>query len=234
MRGVLVFLVFAATLIALLVFVAGPVVARPLAVDAVRAAIPGDDPVDVEVDVDGFDLLRGQVGEVRVSGANLTSDAVTVRSFELSVNRVGLDGRTFAALTGGLDGVNVGLADGSTLDIGHVALSGPSTAVVADVRLQPPAAEAIILAALAEAGLPVDRASLVEGGVEVELLGQRVIAPLAYKDGALLLPSVMGQDSVVVIGPSAGGAWSITGLRTLPTGLDIEVTIDAGAMLGGG
>ena len=233
MRGLVGFLVFAGILIGVLVFAAGPLVVRPLAVEAVRAMIPGGDVVDVGVDVDGFDLLRGQLGEVRVAGGSLGSDSISLRSYELRAYRVGLDGRTFATLTGALEGVTVTLADGSVLDVGHVALSGSSTALQADVQLLPPAAEAIISAALADAGLAVERVSLVEGGVEVELLGQRTIAPLAYRDGALLLPSIMGQGNIVVIEPPAGDAWAVTGLRTLPTGMDIAVTIDVGALLGG-
>ena len=233
MRSLLGFLVLAVTLIAALVFIAGPLLVRPLVVEAVRAALPsGDAPVDVAVDVDGFDLLGGHVREIRVSGSNLESDQADIGSLALTARGVGFTGREFESVEGTLRGVVVPLPDGPSIELETVELSGADDDVRAEVHLEPADAQALIARSLTDVGVTADRIALTDGGVALEILGQRVTVALAVSDGAIVLPSVMGVDEVPVVAPGPDAGWRVTGLTVRPNGLDLQASLDAGALLG--
>jgi hypothetical protein len=232
MRSFLGFLVFIAALVAVLAAFALPAVVSPLVVSAVRSASPfGDQPLDVEVDVDAIGLIRGFVREIRISGEDLERDGVVVGSLDLAIQGVSIGDQGFAGLAGGLDAVDVGLPEGTSIRVGSVELSGPSTAVHARATLEAPEAEALILAAFADAGLELDGLQLVEGGVAVDVFGTRAEVGLAVANGAIVAPSLLGLASVPVLQPQPGDAWRVVGLSVEPGGLEIDATVDAGRLM---
>jgi len=235
MRSLLGFLLFTAALISLLVFVAGPVVARPLVADLVRSALPfdGTDLV-VTVDVDGFDLLGGQVREIRVSGEGLVADDATIGSLDLTARHVGLLSRDVDDLTGSIQDLTIPLEGGGSLTVASIDLSGSTSDVAAMASLVPAGAESLVAAALADAGLAVDGIALTDDGFELELLGQRITVVLAVADGAVVLPSIMGSDTVAILAPADGDPWRITALTTSSSGLKVEASIDVAGYLDGG
>lgn len=227
MRGFLAFLAFTTALIGVLAFVVVPLLVRPLVVDAVRAALPfGDQPVAIEVDVDGLGLLGGYVERVRIRGDDLVAGEARIGVVDVTLRQVGLGARDFVSITGGLESVTVQLGDGTSVEVTQVRLSGPSANVRADARVDAPNAEALVVSALANAGLAVDRVSLADGGVALELLGLRVVVPLTVVDGAVVATSFMGLARLPVIAPAADDPWHVTGLKVLPGGLDVEASID--------
>jgi hypothetical protein len=234
MRSFLEFLLFSAAVIAILVLVAGPLVARPLVADVVRSALPfeGAD-LDVAVEVDGFDLLGGHVREIRLSGAGLVADGATIGSINLTARRVGLISRDVEDVRGRIDDLTVALDGGGTVAVASVDFSGSSSNVTATAQLSPGAAESLVAAALAEAGLAVDRIALTDEGFELHLLGQRITVALAVADGAVVLPSFMGIDALSILGPAADDPWRIIALTPSSTGLQVEASLDAGDSLAG-
>lgn len=233
MRGFLGFLVFATVLIGVLVFVVVPLLVRPVVAGAVRAALPfGDQAVSIEVDVDGLGLLGGYVDRVRITGDDLVAGESQIGALDVTMRRVGLADRDFASIAGSLESVTVQLGDGTSVEVPEIRLSGPSASVLADARVGAAGAEALVVSALATAGLAVDRVGLAEGGVALELLGLQVIVPLTVVDGAVVATSFMGLAQLAVIAPAADDPWRVTGLKVLPTGLDIEASIDLERALG--
>jgi hypothetical protein len=235
MRGFFAFLAFSAVLIGMLLLVVVPWLARPLVVDAVRAALPfGDQPVDVGVELDGPGLLAGYVGEIRLSGGALAAGDASIGTLDVAVRRVALGGRQFEAMDGTLRDVAIPLDDGSTLVVESVALSGPSTDVRAQATIRPADAEALVSNTLVSVGLIPDQVLLVEGGVQVDLLGQRVVLPLITDAGAIVIESLMGFEAVPVVAPRLGDPWAITSVVVRASGLEIVASVDAEALLAEG
>lgn len=235
MRGLLGFLVFSAALIATLLFVVAPMLVRPLVADAVRAALPLEgQPVQVAVDVDGLGLLGGYVGEIRLSAGALAAGDASIGALDVAVRRVALGGRQFETMDGTLRDVAIPLDDGSTLVVESVALSGPSTDVRAEATIRPADAEALVFNTLVSVGLIPDQVLLVDGGVQVDLLGQRVVLPLITDAGAIVIESLMGFEAVPVVAPRLGDPWAITSLVVRASGLEIVASVDAEALLAEG
>jgi hypothetical protein len=235
MRSLLGFLLFSAVLISILVFVAGPVVARPLVADVVRSALPfdGGDLV-VAVDADGFDLLTGHVRAIRVSGVDLASGDVTIGSLDLTARRVGLLSRDVADLTGSIEDLTIGLEGGGSVTVASVDLAGSTSNVAAIANLVPAEAQSLVATALADAGLAVEGIVLTDDGLELELLGQRITVSPTVVDGAVALPSIMAGDAVPILAPADGDPWRITAITTSSAGLLVEATIDVAGYLAGG
>jgi hypothetical protein len=234
MRSLIGFLVFTATFVALLAAVALPAVVAPVVVAAVRDASPfGDQPLDVEVDVDAIGLLRGFVGEIRISGSDLATSGATIGSLDVTAQGVGLDAREFQSVAGSLGSIDVTNDAGARIRLQSISLAGPSGAVVARAHLDAAQTMSLTRAALANAGYELGALELVEGGVAFELLGERLIVVPAVMDGGLHVPSVMGMESIPVMVPAVGDAWRITTARFSPTGLEIEALVDVRPLLTG-
>ena len=232
MRSFLGFLVFIATLVAVMAAFAVPALVSPLVVSAVRSASPfGDQPLDVEVDVDAISLARGFVREIRISGADLASDGVLVGLLDVTLQGVSIGDHGFVDAGGSLEAVDVGLPDGSSIRVSSVALSGPSTAVTALASLDPAEAARLIEAALADAGLQLDAVTLVDGGFALNVFGQRAEVGLVVIDGALVVPSLLGLSSVPVLQPQPGDAWRVIKVSVDPGGLQIEARVDVARLI---
>lgn len=232
MRSLIGFLAFTATLVGLLAAFAVPAFVEPAVVAAVRAASPfGEQPLEVEVDVDAIGLLRGFVGEIRISGSNLATDGATIGALDITVRGVGIADRAFDSIVGSLGAIDVVDGDGSTIRVESVALSGPSGAVEAVAHVDAAQSQRLLLAALADAGYVLDGLRLVDGGVEAVILGQSVLVAPVVLDGGLYVPSIVGGGSIPVVVPAAGDAWRITAAAVSRSGLTIEAIVDSGRIL---
>jgi hypothetical protein len=232
MRSFLGFVVFIAALVAVLAAFALPAAVSPLVVAAVRDASPfGDQPLHVEVDLDAIGLAQGFVREIRISGTDLAGEGVLVGSLDLVIQAVAIQGHGFQGVAGGMAAVDVALADGRSVRVRSVTLSGPSTAIAARVTLDPSEAVALIRAELGDAGVQVDAVELVDGGFAIDAFGQRAEVALAVVDGAIVIPSLLGLASVPVLEPQPDDAWRIVGISIDPRGLDVEARVDAGRLI---
>lgn len=214
-------------------YLLGPIVARPLVADAVRAASPfGSAPLQVDVDVSALGLLRGTIDRIHVSGANLSADRLRIGSLDATASRVEIVDRAFGSMTGTLDAVVLRRGDGTEIQAREVQLVGPSAEVEATVAIGRAAALEIIRRALEGAGLPTSNLALIDGGVRLTVLGQPTDIALGAVGGALTIAgSIAGGGSIVVFGPEAGDPWRITGVAVSPDGLEVHALLDLGPLL---
>ena len=164
MRSFFGFLGFVAVLILLVAAFAVPAVVGPMVASTVRAASPfGDQPLDVQVDVDAIGLIRGFVREIHVSGSNLERDGGTIESLDIKVQAVGIGDHAFTETLGGLDGIALPTDDGSSISVARVTLSGPSTALTAEATMERAAALAFIQHQFDAQGVAVSDLQLIAG-----------------------------------------------------------------------
>lgn len=234
-RSILGFLVFTAALIAILAALVLPMLVAPMVVSAVRDASPfGDQPLDIEVDVNAVGLARGFVNEIRVSGSGLETEDLAIGSLQVTLRGVRIsDHYPFDEVTGRLGGVVVPWAGRVPISVRSVTLSGPSTDVVAQATLDPDQAMVLIRNAFADAGLEPTNVELVDGAVAVEIAGQRLELALIVVDGALVVPTPAGF-SVEVLEPDADDAWRVLAVSVSPSGLRIDASLDPGGVPLGG
>jgi len=208
-------------------FVVAPVAARPLVVDAVRAASPfGSAPLAIEVSLDPLGLLRGTVDRVHVTGADLHAGSMTIGALDVTANDVAIGDHTFQAVEGSLGSVVITRDDGSTVDVDRIQLSGPSTAVDVTADITHDAAIALVRGALADAGLPVGEIELIDGGVRLQVLGQRTDVAIGVVDGSLTIAGALAGGQIVLFGPSAGDPWRLESVAISTTGLQVQATAD--------
>jgi hypothetical protein len=233
MRGFLGFLGFVTVLIVLLAAFAVPAVVGPMVASAVRAASPfGDQPLDVQVKVDALGLIRGFVGEIRVSGSNLERDGTTIESLDVTVRTVGIGDHAFLESSGGLDGVTLQADDGAVISVDRITLSGPSSAVLAEATLDRAATLAFIQHVFDAQGVAVSGIELTAGGLSVVIFEQRLEVPVGVKDGALVIPDLLGAGPLELLSPLPDSPWRLTTATITQNGLTIGAIVDAGALLG--
>jgi hypothetical protein len=232
-RSLIGFLALVVALVAILAFVAVPIVVRPVVADAGRASSPfADEDLAVDVDATAFGLLVGGIDRIHVSGANLDADGPTIGSLDLEVKQVSARDHSFRAIAGSLTNVEVESFDGSPVIIERIDLSGPSERVEAVAHLDERASVALVGSAFADAGLAVDGIELTDGAVAITLFGQRADLPLAVDDGALVLPNVLGTGELVLLQPEPDDPWRLSGVTVAATGMTVVATFDANGVLG--
>lgn len=236
MRSFLGFAVFVLVLLALGAALLVPAVVAPMVVTAVRDASPfGDQPLDVEVHVDAIGLIRGFVGEIRVSGANLQRDGLTIGSLAVTARDVGIGGdHAFASLSGALDRVAVPQEDGDPIVVTRIDLSGPSTDLTATVHLDRAAAIAFIQRAFDQQGVAVSDVELASGSLSFVVFEQRAVVPVGVQDGSLVVPDMLGGGPLELLAPLPEDAWRLTGASITPSGMDLTAAVDAARLLSSG
>ena len=233
MRSFFGFLAFAAVLIALVVGLLVPTLVAPMVVSAVRDASPfGEQPLDVEADVDAIGLIRGFVGEIRVSGTDLVKDEVRIGKLAVTINGAGIGDHDFAAISGGLQRVSVSMG-GQPLTVDRIELSGASEAVTAVAHLDYAASIAFLEWSFADAGLTVSDIELVDGGLSLVTFEQRVELAVGAEDGALVVPDILGAGRLDLLMLRPDDQWRITGASVTPNGIEIQALVDAAGVLAG-
>lgn len=233
MRGFLGFLGFVTVLIVLVAAFAVPAVVGPMVASTVRAASPfGEQPLDVQVKVDALGLIRGFVGEIRVSGSSLERDDATIEALDITVRTVGIGDHAWEATSGGLEGVSIQADDDAVISVDRITLSGPSSAVVAEATMGRAATLAFVQHAFESQGVAVSGIELTAGGLSVVIFEQRLEVPVGVQDGALVIPDLLGAGPLELLSPLPDSPWRLmTGTMTT-SGLEITATVDAGALLG--
>ena len=208
-------------------FVVAPIVLRPLVVDVVRAASPfGSAPLEIDVSVDPLGLLQGRIDRIHVTGADLHSGAAAIGALDVTATDVAIGDHSFHSINGSLTSVVITRADGSTIDADRVELSGPSAAVDATVHISRDAAIALVRGALAGAGLPVDGIELIDGGVRLQVLGQRTDVAIGVVDGSLTIAGALAGGQIALFGPATGDPWQLAGVAITPDGLQVHASLD--------
>jgi hypothetical protein len=232
MRSFLGFVVFTATLVALLAVFLVPPVVGPMVAAAVREASPfGDQPLEVQVDVDAVGLVRGFVREIRISGSDLEAGGVTIESLDVVVRDVETGGEHgFSDVSGGLDDVLVPRDDGTTVGVRRVGLAGASSAVLATVAIDPDAALTLVDRALQDAGIDPEGAELVDAGVAIRVAEQRVVLALLVVDGAIVVPAP-GGTLAPVLDPGPADPWRVLAVSVTAAGIEIDAMVDAVRLL---
>lgn len=233
MRGFLgfVLVLLAALVVAALVIV--PIVVRPIVADTVRAALPfGDQPLNVEVDLNPVGLLTGSIDRIHVTGKGLRAEGAVVGELDMTVTDVATTSHRFRTAKGRLRDVQLPFVQSETLTITSIELDGPYGDVPAVALLDVRASLAIIGNAFADAGIAIDGLELVDGGIAFEILDQRVQVPLAVDAGALVIPEVLGGQ-LVIVEPGPDDPWRLTGVRVTSSGFEIDVQLEPEDMLGG-
>jgi hypothetical protein len=208
-------------------FVVAPVAVRPLVVDAVRAASPfGSAPLDVEVSIDPVGLLRGTIERIHITGVDVQAGGAAIGALDVTATNVAIGDHSFDSIEGSLTSVVITRADGSTIDVDRVDLSGPPTAVDATATISHDAAIALVRGALAEAGLPTDEIDLIEGGVRLQVLGQRTDVAIGVVDGSLTIAGALTGGQVGLFGPATGDPWRLAGVAITPDGLQVRASLD--------
>jgi hypothetical protein len=232
MRGFLafVFVLLAALAVAALVIV--PIVVRPIVADTVRAALPfGDQPVNVDVELNPVGLLSGTIDRIHVTGTGLRAEGAVIGELDMTLTNVSTTDHRFRTASGRLRNVELPFVQSSTLTITSIELDGPYGDVAAMALLDVRASLAVIGNAFADAGIAVEGLELIDGGIAFSILDQRVEVPLAVDAGALVLPDVLGGP-LVVVEPGPDDPWRLTGVRVTRSGFEIDVQLEPEGMLG--
>jgi hypothetical protein len=213
-------------------FALAPTLLQPLIVEGVRAALPfGSEPLEVDVSLDTVNLLRGTIDRVHVTGANLATDQATIGSLDLTASDVSVGDHAFASIEGSLGSVVLRRPGGTSIAIDRVDLSGPSDAVDATASIGRTAAVGLVSGALTAAGLPPENVELVDGGVRLQVLGQRTDIAIGVLDGSLTIAGSLAGGQIVLFGPAAGDPWRITSVTTSPKGLQVQTVADLAQVL---
>ena len=234
MRSLLGFLAFIAVVIALVVAFVVPSIVAPMVAAAVREASPfGDQPLDVEVDVDAIGLLRGFVSEIRISGADLADQDVRIGDLAITVQGLRLDDRSFSAIEGGLRSVAVPLGGAEPLVVDRISLSGVSDTVNATVQLDHAATLAFVNRTFADQGVEVRDIELIDGGISVVIFEQRVPLAFAVADGALVIADLLGTGPMELMAPLPDDPWHLIAVTATLAGMEIVASVDATRFLAG-
>lgn len=228
---------FLALLVVLLVAaaIAVPAIVKPMVVSAVRTGSPfAGQALDVQVDLDAVDLLRGVIGEIHVTGSHLERGGVTIAHLDVTATDVRIGDHPVASIEGSLVGVDVLLDDGATLRMSSIGVTGPSNELEAVAHLDAGQATAFVQHAFDEEGVSVGEIQLADGGVSFVVFEQRVTVPLGVEDGALVIPDLLGAGPLEVLAPIEGDPWRIVGVSVTPGGLDLTAVADVAGLLAGG
>jgi len=223
--GLIRFVVFAAVLVALLVFVVVPVLASPVLTQMVRdMGLQAD---DLEVSIDSFDpaLFGGRASKVRVVGDNVALGLATVDEMNLTFGNVAFLERTFQTLSGELRGVTVN-AGGVTLRVSSVQVDGPADEARATGHFSAAEAERLVHTAAARAGIRLEAVRFVEGGLRVSLAGIRTGARAYVQGGALVLAPDIGPP-MVLLQPVPTDPWRLSEAYVTRTGIVVRGVVDA-------
>lgn len=232
MKSLFGFIAFVAVLIVLLAAFAVPGLVTPAIASEVRAASPlGEQPLDVSVDVNALGLIRGFVGEIRVSGSSLERDGVTIGSLGITAQNVGIGDHMVDAISGGLDTVSIPKTAGGWILVHDIALSGSSNALIATAHLEHDAAVEFVEQAFVEHGVAATDIELASGGISLVVFGQRVEVAVGVQGGAFVVPDMIGAGTFEILAPQPDDPWRLSGAVVTPSGIDLVSDVDASRLL---
>jgi hypothetical protein len=226
LAGLLRFALFAAVLIALLVFVGLPLVGQALLSAAVRdAGIQAED-VDVSVDLLGIGILSGRAPSVHLVADDVNVSRAMIGHVDLTLRDVSISDRTFVSVTGRLDDVIVTGPQGRPFAVDTIELEGPAESTRARGHIGPDEAAEFVEHVARDAGLDLDGVTLAGDHVVLEKDGTSTDAALRVDGDALILDRA-GSEPIVLLAPAPSEDWSLQDVRVSPDGLRIDVNLDA-------
>jgi hypothetical protein len=219
------FVIFFLALASLLVFLVLPAVISPLLTQFVRDMGVKADSLSVSVDTFDPSLLSGRASRLRVQGQNVEIGRAQVGQLDLTFGDVSFFDRSFGSLDGQMDDVAVG-ASGLSARAQQVDVSGPAGDATAIGKFDSQQSEDLVKAAAQRAGLPLDRAQLIAGGLRLTSHGLSIDAGISVDGGALVLTPTVG-DPILLLQPATSDPWRLDEAFVSPSGITVRGTVDA-------
>lgn len=219
------FVVFFVAVVAVLVFLVLPAVVSPLLTQYVRdMGIQAD---DLHVTVDAFDptLLSGRAARMRVEGTNVEIGRARVGQMDVTFGNVSFFDRSFESLNGQLDDVFVA-GGGVSAEAARVNVLGPAANATATGHFTDAQSEQMVMLAAQRAGITLDRARLVDGGLRLTVAGIEIGAGIAVEGGALVLRPAIGEP-MLLLQPATSDPWRLDEAYVSPSGITVRGTVDA-------
>lgn len=224
------FVVFFVVVVGLLVFMVLPSVISPLLTQYVRdMGVRADDLI---VTVDAFDpaLFSGRAVRLRVEGTNVEIGRTHVGAMDMTFGNVSIFDRTFETLSGQLDDVVVA-GGGASAEAAEVNVLGPAGDASATGRLDGAQSETMVKLAAKRAGVTLDGARLVNGGLRLTVAGIEIGAGIAVEGGALVLRPGIGAP-ILLLQPNTSDPWRLSEAYVSPSGITVRGTVDASRIAG--
>ena len=228
MASFLRFAAFAAVAVALLVFVALPVIGGPILGAMVRdAGFAGED-LHVDVNLVGGGIFSGRAESLHVLARNVAVPHGIVGDVDLTLEDVSAVDHTFSAISGTLHDVQVSGPDGIPVVVGIVDLDGPAASTQARGTISASDAERLVTATAAAAGVSVDSVKLGEGNLKITSGGKTTNAQLRVAGRALVLDQ--GGKSTVLVQPAASEHWHLEDVSITPASIQVDLEVDVRAL----
>ncbi len=219
MRGCLLFLVFAAVLLAALAWFGVPPAADWIVTQIVRGSISGDVRAHVAADPPPrLLLLHADTLQIDGTGVTLPGGSISAASLSLTLSDVNLLSRHAGSVTGRLGDVAVAAAGlaGGPLPIRSVTLSGPPDNVAAVMTVDASTALAIARAEVTRLTgvVPADVSLLAPDFLRIVAAGQVTVAQLVVVQGSLVAqPSSATIGAITIVDGASLGPLHLTSVE---------------------
>jgi hypothetical protein len=224
------FVVFFIVVVGLLVFLVLPAALSPLLTQYVRdMGVRAD---DLTVTVDAFDpaLFSGRAVRLRVEGTNVEIGRTRVGEMDVTFGNVSIFDRSFQTLSGQLDDVVVA-GGAATAEAVQVNVLGPADNASATGQLDDAQSEAMVKLAAKRAGVTLDSARLVDGGLRLSFAGVEVGAGISVEGGALVLRPGIGGP-ILLFQPNPSDPWRLSEAYVSSSGITVRGTVNASRIAG--
>jgi hypothetical protein len=219
------FVVFFALLTGLLIFVILPALISPVLTQYVRDMGVKADTLTISVDTFDPGLLQGRAARLRVEGTNVEIGRAKVGRLDLTLGNVSFLDRSFQSVDGQMDDVSVA-ASGLSAEASQVDVVGPSSETSATGQFDSAQSEDMVKAAAQRAGLTLDKATLVDGGLQLQTGGVAVSAAISVEGGALVLRPAIGSP-MILLQPAPSDPWQLDEAFVSRSGITVRGTVDA-------
>jgi hypothetical protein len=219
------FAAFFVVVVGLLVYLVLPAALSPLLTQYVRdMGVQAD---DLTVTVDAFDpaLFSGRAVRLRVQGTNVEIGRTRVGEMDVTFGNVSIFDRSFQTLSGQLEDVVVA-GGGATAEAVQVNVLGSADNASATGQLDDAQSEAMVKLAAKRAGVSLDSARLVDGGIQLTLGGLEIDAGIGVEGGALVLRPGIGEP-ILLLQPNTSDPWRLSEAYVTPSGITVRGTVDA-------
>ncbi len=237
MRGCLSFVLFAVLLIGLLAWFVLPAIAGPLVVAGFAAAgLRGTDTQATVTADPPLELLALHADRVRIRSSDVTLQDLHATSLDVTIADVGLLDRTFATIDGTLEGVSATTAEGSTVDVPSVRVTGTASVTNASFLL-PTSLVADLAASAADraTGRQPDSVRLVAPDVvEFAVAGTTLDGTIAVDPSGDLIVEPSGPDArlpaLILVTAASVEPLALESVRVVDAGVQVEARVDLAAI----
>jgi hypothetical protein len=231
-RGCLSILVVGIALLGAVVWIGGPPLASAVVASALTSRGLAADQLDVQVVGDPpLTLLVGRAARVEIHATGARWHDARVASLDVTLGAVDLLGRRAATAEGRLGGVQLEAETGPPL-LADVEISGTADRAQTTIHVRSDAVESVAMSAFGAAlGLGPSSASLVAPDqVRVALGPLHVDGTLSVAADGSVVAAANGK-TIRLFAPNPTLPLRLTSLSVTASGLDLEGTLDLGALL---